>query len=184
MFIIELAAFYVKKKISDTLIMFVKTDYDGMLGKLSWCGMVHCHWLYSGIIPLLISANEIAHKACGQPPVMWYNFGWFQPHRACVTCCVRDIEANILIHKAIQVRLRGEWLHWNSHKLLIRLQFGAGICAVVFFSQVKQSQLAKSFNLFDLAKSCTSYRESARPSLHSKKTLVCEDGKTYCRCLC
>ena len=29
--------------------------------------------------PLLTSANEIAHKGCGQPPVMWYNFGCFQP---------------------------------------------------------------------------------------------------------
>ena len=37
--------------------------------------------------------NEIAHQ------VMWYKFGWFQPHDAHVTCNVWDVEADFRIRQ-------------------------------------------------------------------------------------
>ena len=58
--------------------------------------------------PLLTSANETAHKEGGQPPVVWYNFWWFQPHSARVTCNVYDANGSSC---------------WDSHHSCIRLQF-------------------------------------------------------------
>ena len=43
-------------------------------------------------IPVLNSANEIAHEKCDRALVMWYNIGWFQPHAAHVKCNVWDVD--------------------------------------------------------------------------------------------
>ena len=56
-------------------------------------------------------ANEITHDECGQPPVIRYNVGRFQLYAAHVTCYIWDVEANIRIHKTVQLLVRfGRWV--------------------------------------------------------------------------
>ena len=76
----------------------------------------------------LTSANQIDHqnhnhnvycvvglKSCDD------NFGWFQPHTACVICNVWDEKSNIWKHKIVQLFVP---LYWNSQKLLSVFKLG------------------------------------------------------------
>jgi len=80
---------------------------------------------------LLSSPNEIANGECGRPPVMCYNFWWFQPYATRVICNVWDVKTNIRIHKTNQlfVPLGGRVVIQESTE--IHYIFGAGSCAVL-----------------------------------------------------
>ena len=69
----------------------------------------HCHIPWQN---WSFNANEIAQAECSQPLVIWSIFGWFGPPAACVT-----------YNKYGSYR--------DSHQSCIRLQIGAGICAVL-----------------------------------------------------
>jgi len=68
------------------------------------CSWGCCYWLrqYQTAVHLSktlnLTKNEIANDECSLLPVMWCNFGWFQPQDARVTCHVCDVETNIRIY--------------------------------------------------------------------------------------
>ena len=95
----------------------------------------------------LSSAKGITHEEYRCPLVIWYNFVWFQPYVAHVTCIIKYLKT--LNHSAAPVI--GQTGRYTGIPRICLSVFKLG-WVFALFSWVTQSWLVKPINQFDVAK--------------------------------
>ena len=103
----------------------------------------------------------LAHKDCGRPPVMRYNFLWFQPYAVHVTCNAYDANGS---------------LHWDSHQSCV-LQTVAHICTVPMANAIATGKVC-CYNFIVHLHSLPQFVESISQGYCSAALwpLACEDA--------